>query len=34
MTNENRVLQWAMVVALFAIAGSTLVLVAVVGGAL
>ena len=34
MTNENRVLQWAMVVALFAIAGGTLVLVAIVGGTL
>ena len=34
VTNENKTLQWAMVVALFTIAAGTLALVAIVGGAL
>ena len=34
MTNENKALQWAMVVALVTIAAGTLALVAIVGGAL
>ena len=34
MTNENKPLQWAMVVALVTIAAGTLALVAIVGGAL
>ena len=34
MTNENKALQWAMVICLLAIAAGTLALVALVGGAL
>lgn len=34
MTNENKALQWAMTICLVVIAGGTLALVAIVGGAL
>jgi hypothetical protein len=34
MTNENKVLQWAMVICLLAMAAGTLALVAIVGGTL
>ncbi len=34
MTNENKALQWAMVICLLTIAAGTLALVAVVGGVL
>ena len=34
MTNENKVLQWAMVICLLSMAAGTLALVAIVGGKL